>query len=92
MNPDKLIVLAHRIAAFFRPYADEEAEAGIADHLQAFWTNGMRNDLLARIDTDPTGLDPRVVRAMTRLPRADSPIRKETAGPQEVGELGSDAG
>ncbi len=44
----KLDLMANQIAAFFRSYPDEEAVAGIHDHIRSFWSPAMRRDLLAR--------------------------------------------
>lgn len=90
---DKLGRMANQIATFFRSYPDEEAVAGIHDHIVAFWSPSMRRDLAARVDQDQAGLDPLVVRALHAMIRAASPTRRETAGPSEAGQIGaSDAG
>jgi len=90
MNTEKLAAMANQIAGFFRSYPDDEAAAGIRDHIQSFWTPGMCQAMLA--EGPRPGLDPLVVRAMWTAPRAESPILKETAGPEMVGQLASDAG
>ena len=89
---DKLVRMANQIAAFFRPYPEAEAAAGTRDHLVAFWTPRMRDDLLAHWRAGAAGLDPVVVSALRGLPGGDSPVEKATAGPGVVGALGSDAG
>lgn len=90
---EKLVRMANQIASFFRAYPDEEAIAGVHEQIVAFWSFAMRRDLLARADRDATGLDPLVVSALHRIGHAPSPTRRETAGPDEAGELGaSDAG
>ena len=89
----KLDHMANQIAAFIRPYLDEEAVAGIHEHIRAFWSPAMRRDLLARADAGSADLDPLVVAALHALSTGSSPVRKETAGPSEAGEIGaSDAG
>ena len=89
----KLDHMANQIAAFFRAYPDEEAVAGIHEHIRSFWSPAMRRDLLARADADSARLDPLVVTALHALSTGSSPARKEAAGPSEVGEIGaSDAG
>ncbi len=52
---DKLTTMANGIARFFRPYGHDEAVAGIAAHIEAFWTPGMRDALAAveGVDLDP---------------------------------------
>ena len=88
----RLARMANQIAAFFRSYPEEEAVAGVQDHIVAFWAPRMRADLDAVLDEPRLGLDPLVVSAFRRMARADSPIQRETAGPETVGQLGSDAG
>ncbi|NNM72434.1 formate dehydrogenase subunit delta [Enterovirga aerilata] len=89
----KLVRMANQIASFFRSYPDEEAAAGVHDHIVAFWSPVMRRDLLAYVDADGSGLDPLVERAMHRIGKGPSPTAREAAGPDEVGQLGAgDAG
>ncbi len=90
MTTEKLAHMANQIANFFRSYPADEACAGIRDHIQAFWTPDMRRAILA--EGSHAGLDPLVVTALRTWPRAESPIRKETAGADTVGPLASDAG
>jgi len=92
MSVEKLVRMARQISDFFRPYPEEQAVNGIHDHLMAFWTPTMRAALLAYASEDEGKLDPLVVKALQRLRSARSPIEKEVAGPEKVGELGSDAG
>ena len=92
MSIEKLARMANQIAGFFRSYPEDKALAGIRDHLVAFWTPGMREALLAHVDRGGAGLDPLVVQALRRGQPGESPIEKETAGPEKVGQLGSDAG
>jgi formate dehydrogenase subunit delta len=54
----KLVHMANQIAAFFRPYSREEAEAGIRDHLAAFWTPHMRAKLQCAPAASVAALDP----------------------------------
>jgi formate dehydrogenase subunit delta len=106
LTEDKLVRMANQVASYFRSYPDEDAAKGISDHIESFWTPTMRRTLQGRINTDQAGISPLVVRALTALPvtrspadiaaleRApgESPIRREVAGPAELGELASDAG
>ena len=90
---EKLGRMANQIATFFRSYPDDEAVAGIHEHIVAFWSPTMRRDLTARADRDTTGLDPLVVSALHAMTGAVSPARRESAGPSEAGQIGaSDAG
>ncbi|WP_246216076.1 formate dehydrogenase subunit delta [Microvirga makkahensis] len=84
--------MANQIASFFRSYPEDQAVKGIQDHLMAFWTPGMRKTLLAHGSQGPDKLDPLVRRALLSFQVAKSPIEKEVAGPEKVGQLGSDAG
>lgn len=91
---DKLIRMANQIATFFKSYPDAQAQTGIRDHLQSFWTPKMRDRLDARMGAGQAAdLDPLVVRALTRDPTAESPVQRMTEGPAQAGEVGAmDAG
>ncbi|MEZ0168472.1 formate dehydrogenase subunit delta [Microvirga sp. TS319] len=92
MSTEKLVRMANQIASFFRSYPEDQAARGIHDHLVAFWTPAMRATLLEHVRTDLRSVDPLVAKAVSTFPEAKSPIAKEVAGPEQVGELGSDAG
>lgn len=64
---EKLVRMANQIADFFRPYDEGEAVSGIQEHIRAFWTRAMREELLAFAAMDGEGLQPRVVRAVDGL-------------------------
>jgi formate dehydrogenase subunit delta len=90
---DKLGRMANQIADFFKSYPDDQAVAGIHDHIVAFWTPKMRDKLEHQIAEGAAGLSPLVVAAMSARGGARSPVEKEAAGPAQVGEIGaSDAG
>lgn len=91
---DKLVRMANQIAAFFRSYPDDQARAGVHDHLASFWTPKMRARLDARIAAgDVTGLDPLVIAALSRPTGTEGPARRIAEGPAEAGEVGAmDAG
>jgi formate dehydrogenase subunit delta len=90
---EKVGRMANQIAGFFRSYPEDQAIAGIHDHIVSFWSPSMRRDLIVRADTSTDGLDPLVVGALHAIQTGKSPASKEAAGPSEVGELGaSDAG
>ena len=65
---DKLTEMANGIAQFFRPYGHEDAVAGIAAHVEAFWTPGMRHALAA---AGPIDLDPLAAEALGMVPPSD---------------------
>ncbi|WP_230533044.1 formate dehydrogenase subunit delta [Microvirga roseola] len=92
MSVEKLNRMANQIAGFFRSYPESQAINGIHDHLTAFWTPGMRQTLVACAKQEPARLDPLVMKALLAFQAGKSPIEKEIAGPEVVGELGSDAG
>lgn len=57
--------MANQIAAFFQPYPEAEAVAGIAGHIRDFWTRPMRERLDAHIAAGGAGLDPIVIKALS---------------------------
>ena len=89
---EKLVRMANQIADFFVPYPEEEAVAGIQQHIRSFWTPHMRAELLDFVDSGGQGPKPRVISALTRMRTAPSPISKVTAGPGKLGQATSDAG
>ncbi|MCG7393820.1 formate dehydrogenase subunit delta [Microvirga sp. ACRRW] len=84
--------MANQIASFFRSYPEEQAIKGIHDHLVAFWTPGMRRDLLSYASQGGGKLDPLVVKAVSDPQTGKNPIKKAISGPEVVGDLASDAG
>ena len=90
MDDAKLISMANQIASFFRSYPDDEAEAGIRQHIQAFWTPKMRAAIRAEGPHD--GIDPLVATALRNWPAAESPIAKEVGSSPVGGQMASDAG
>jgi formate dehydrogenase subunit delta len=87
-----LIRMANQIADFFQPYSEEQCIAGVQDHIKKFWTPQMRRDLDAHLQHGGEGVKPAVIEAFNRLARVESPARRASAGPAEVGEAFSDAG
>ena len=92
MNEAKLTRMANQVADFFRAYPEDQAVAGIHEHLVAFWTRNMLRDLAAHAAAGAPEVDPLVARAMREETWAKSPVRKAVAGPGEAGEMVSDAG
>lgn len=68
MDIDNLVRMANRIGDFFEAMPDaDEARAGIAQHLQRFWTPSMRAELVAQVDAGgATALKPIVTEAIRR--------------------------
>ncbi|QRM35717.1 formate dehydrogenase subunit delta [Microvirga sp. VF16] len=64
MSTEKLIRMANQIAAFFRSYPEEEAVAGIRNHLMAFWTPRMRGAIATYAGQEGDKLDPLVLKAV----------------------------
>lgn len=89
---DKLAMMANQIAQFFGSYPHDQAVAGVASHIEAFWTPRMR-DILKNGAHARTDLDPLVREALGPDVEAQSPAAKAAASPGKVGELGAvDAG
>ena len=65
--PVRLIVMANQISGFFQPYPQEEAIAGIADHIAKFWDAKMRARILDYLDMDGVKLEPVVREALHRV-------------------------
>lgn len=66
MNVERLTYMANQIGKFFAHKPEEEAVAGIEDHLRKFWDPRMRAAILAG---DGEGLDPLARAAVERLRR-----------------------
>ncbi|MFT8244195.1 formate dehydrogenase subunit delta [Roseomonas sp. BN140053] len=89
----KLVRMANQIAGFFRSYPEDAARAGIAEHVAAYWTPRMRAGMAAHLAAGGEGLDPLALRALRGAASpAESPVARETSGPEELGQLASDAG
>jgi formate dehydrogenase subunit delta len=56
MDDSDTIRMVNQIADFFRPYPREEAVAGIAEHIKAFWEPRMCKQLGALIAAGGAGL------------------------------------
>ena len=81
---DKLTMMANQIAQFFRSYPHDEAVAGIASHIEAFWTPRMVGVL--RAQAPGIGhLDPLVLEAFTPAIEAMSPGREGHHGSRQDG-------
>jgi len=58
VRTEDLVRKANQIAAFFRPYPEAEAAAGVAKHMRDFWDPRMRRLLAAHVAAGGAGLDP----------------------------------
>jgi formate dehydrogenase subunit delta len=56
MTDDRLVTMANQIATFFSTHPDDEAVAGMADHIRLFWDSRMRDQFLAYLSTGGEGL------------------------------------
>lgn len=67
MQDAEIVRMTRQIAAFFQPYGQEEAVAGIAGHINSFWEPRMRAALADLARRDPDQLDPAVRAAAAQL-------------------------
>ena len=73
-------MMANQIAQFFRSYPHDEAVAGTASHIEAFWTPKMIGVLKAGMHDVPH-LDPIVMEAFSPQVEAMDPAVKSDLGP-----------
>ena len=71
----RLKSMARQIADFFRPYPEDEAAAGVALHINKFWTPRMRAAFRAMPDIKDGSFDPLLTRAAEKVNGG-----RETAG------------
>ena len=67
----KLALMANQIGDFFKSYPEAEAVAGIAAHINKFWSRRMREDLRTGFAADASALSPLVRQALARIRTAD---------------------
>jgi formate dehydrogenase subunit delta len=67
MTPEKMVHMANQIALFFAGYPQDEAVAGVADHIQKFWEPRMRAQLTAYLAAGGANLHPLVIAATRTL-------------------------
>lgn len=67
MSPEKMIMMANQIAAFFNTQPGDDGAARVADHLNDFWEPRMRRQLADYVGAGGQGLDPLVIGAMNAL-------------------------
>ena len=67
MDVAKLVQSANQTAAFFAAYPHEEAVAGVAEHLAAFWEPRLRRRILDHLREGGAGLLPLAAEAIGRL-------------------------
>ena len=60
MQPDKLVMMANQIAAFFAVQGEARAVPQIADHVEKFWDPRMREQIIAHYRQGGVGLSDHV--------------------------------
>jgi formate dehydrogenase subunit delta len=63
----KLVRMANQIGDFYAAMPDDEATAGAASHLRAYWTPKMIRELVAFVDKGHADLNPTAARAVEAL-------------------------
>ncbi|MBJ7416608.1 MAG: formate dehydrogenase subunit delta [Niveispirillum sp.] len=66
MSPDKLVMMANQIGAFFASQGPGGVK-GVADHIKSFWDPRMRAGIFDHLDKGGDGLNPIVVQALESL-------------------------
>jgi len=94
MNIDNLVTMANQIGSFFASFPDrEEAQVGIATHIERYWAPRMRVRLYEHMDsTHGEGLAPIVLDAIAAQRRRQQlPVAENTSVPKDE-DTGGDAG
>lgn len=66
MSPEKLVMMANQIGAFFASQGPDGAH-GVADHIKSFWDPRMRAGIFDHLDKGGAGLSPLVIQALQSL-------------------------
>ncbi len=56
MDDKDTIRMVNQIADFFKPYPQDEAVAGISEHIRSFWEPRMRSKLKQAVDLGGAGM------------------------------------
>jgi formate dehydrogenase subunit delta len=67
MQPDKLVMMANQISAFFAAQGEARAVPQITDHIEKFWDPRMRKTILAHLAAGGAGLDPLAKAAIAQV-------------------------
>lgn len=70
MSLKDIVRMANQIAEFFSAYPEDEAIAGISQHIIDFWDPRMRSELEAHLSAGGAGLSPLALAAATRINRS----------------------
>lgn len=63
MSPEKMVMMANQIAAFFRSQPGTDQAERVAAHLKDYWEPRMRQQLCDHVAAGGAGLDPLVMGA-----------------------------
>ncbi len=74
MDITRLVYMANQIADFFKAYPEEEAIAGVENHLRQFWDPRMRAQLMKHLEAGGAGLDPIALPAAMLLRQKAAPV------------------
>jgi formate dehydrogenase subunit delta len=78
-SPDKLVMMANQIGTFFTSQGQDQATAGVAEHIKKFWDPRMRAAIFAHVRNGGEGLRPEVRVAIENLARAAEISTQEAA-------------
>jgi formate dehydrogenase subunit delta len=67
MEVDNMVHMANQIARFFAAYPNDEAVAGVTDHLQKFWEPRMRKQIIDYVAHGGSGLHELALQAVKHL-------------------------
>jgi formate dehydrogenase subunit delta len=67
---EKLIRMAKEIADFFKAYPEDKAAASIAQHINRYWTPGMREQFLDATDASGLNLPALLLAARNKIKRS----------------------
>jgi formate dehydrogenase subunit delta len=73
MKAERLVHMANQIADFFSSYPQEQAVAGVADHLHKFWDPRMRKQIIEYVGTDGASLRDIALAAIKQLAAEKKP-------------------
>jgi formate dehydrogenase subunit delta len=67
LDDDRLVHKVNQIAHFHEPYPQDQAVAGVLEHLKNFWTPAMRRQLIQFAAGDDAGRLHELVREAVRV-------------------------
>ena len=74
MQPEKLVMMANRIAKAFAAQGEARAVPQIAEHIRQFWDPRMRRAIAAHLADGGAGLDPLAKAALAKLEAASARV------------------